>query len=194
MKHGRKSQFQTDYNLLKLWPKIFIKKSKFLQNLLYQLYSREQHVIQWKRARAEFKSLARKNKKKDWEKFASSLNNNTPINQVWNRVRQLKGIDLKKVNILEVNGAQYKDSKSIANKFGDTLAELSLPQNYDSTFLKLKQREEHKTIHVNHTNKENFNCPFSKEELSRAIQATDNSAPGPDKIPSEMLKHLPPEG
>ena len=33
-----------------------------------------------------------------------------------------------------------------------------------------------------------------KNELTRAIHATKNSAPGPDKIHNEMLKHLPPEG
>ena len=35
----------------------------------------------------------------------------------------------KKVNILDVDGAQYKDSKSLANQIGYTLNELSLPQN-----------------------------------------------------------------
>ena len=47
---------------------------------------------------------------------------------------------------------------------------------------------------MNHNNRENYNKPFTKEELTRAIHATENSAPGPDKIHSEMLKHLPPEG
>ena len=50
---------------------------------------------------------------------------------------QLKGT-IKKV--LQVNGAQYNDSKSIANRIGDKLAtELSLPQSYEPIFLKLKQ-------------------------------------------------------
>ena len=100
--------------------------------------NREQHLIQCKKARAEFKSLTKNNKKGDWEKFAGSLKSNTPINQAWNRVRRLEGKDPKKVNVLEVNGAQYTDSKSIANKTGNTLAELSFPQSYDSTFLVLK--------------------------------------------------------
>ena len=30
--------------------------------------------------------------------------------------------------------------------------------------------------------------------MTRAIRATKNSAPGPDKIPNETLKHLPPKG
>ena len=105
------------------------------------------------KAWAEFKSLARKNKKEDSENFASSLNNSTPINQAWDRIRQLEDNDPKKVNILEADGAQYNDSKSIANKKVNTLAELSFPQNYDPTFVDLKQKEEKKTIHVNHTNK-----------------------------------------
>ena len=82
------------------------------------------------------------------------------------RVRQLKGKYPKEVNFLEVNGAQYKDSKSIVNKIGDTLAELSPTQNYDSTFLKLKQREEQETIHVSHFNKGSYNRLFSKDELT----------------------------
>ena len=67
-------------------------------------------------------------------KFASSLNSNTPINQIWNSIRQLKGKDRKELNMLEVNGAHYKDSKNLANKIGDTLAEPSLPKIYDSNF------------------------------------------------------------
>ena len=59
-------------------------------------------------------------------------------------------IEMKKLTILEVNRAQHKDSKSMANKISDTLAELSLPQNYDYTFLELKQREKQKNIYVNH--------------------------------------------
>ena len=66
-------------------------------------------------------------------------------------------------------------------------------QNYDPTFLELKEKEEQKTIHVNHTNKQTYYKPFPKEELSRAIQATKSSALGPDKSHNEMLKHLPSE-
>ena len=47
---------------------------------------------------------------------------------------------------------------------------------------------------MNHTNEENYNYSFSKEELTRTIQVTKNSAPGPYKIYNEILKHLPPEG
>ena len=80
------------------------------------------------------------NKKEDWETFGSSLNCNTLISQAWERVRQVKDKDSKKLK--SVNGAQYKYSKSKPNKIGDTLAELPFPQNYDPTFLELKQKEE----------------------------------------------------
>ena len=106
----------------------------------------------------------------------------------------MKSKDRKKVNILEVNGAQFKDSISIANKIGDITRRTISSTKLRLHFLEFKQKEEHKTIHVNHTNKENCYKPFSKQELTRATQATKNSAPGPDKIHHEMLKHLPPEG
>ena len=63
---------------------------------MFRKANREQNLILWKKNRAELKILAEKNKKEDWEKFVSSLNMNTPINQAWNRVRQLKGKDPKK--------------------------------------------------------------------------------------------------
>ena len=112
----------------------------------------------------------------------------------WASVRHLKSKDPKKVNILEVNGTQYKDTKSIANRIGDVLAELTFPQKYDHTFPELKQKEKQKTKQVNHTSKEKYNELFSKEELTRAFEAAKNPAPGPDKIHNEILKHLLPEG
>ena len=75
---------------------------------------RKQHLVQWKKTRAELKSLTFKYNKKNCEKIVTSLNCNTPTNQAWNRVRQLDS--KKKANNTEVNGAQYKDSKIIANK------------------------------------------------------------------------------
>ena len=58
------------------------------------------------------------------------------MNQYWNRVKQLKGKDPKEVNILEVQGAQYKDSKIIANKVCETLAELYFSQKLRPLFKK----------------------------------------------------------
>ena len=55
----------------------------------------------------------------------------TPINQACNKVKQLKCKQPKKLNILEFNKVQYKDSKSTVNKIGNTLVELYLPQKYD---------------------------------------------------------------
>ena len=49
----------------------------------------------------------------------------------------MKGKDPKKVTVLEDDGARYNDSKSITNKIGDTLAELSSPRNNDNTFLEM---------------------------------------------------------
>ena len=56
-------------------------------------------------------------------------------------MRRIKGKQPKKVNISEINLMKYKDSKSIANKIGDTLAELSQPQKYEPTFLDLERRK-----------------------------------------------------
>ena len=51
----------------------------------------------------------------DCKKFGSSFHSTTFIIQAWNRVTLLRGKYPKIVNILEDNGAQYKDTKIIAN-------------------------------------------------------------------------------
>ena len=84
------------------------KRERFYK--IFEKINREQHLIQRKIARAEIKCRAKKNNKEDWDKFVNSLNSNTPFDQACNRVRQLKGKYLKKINILEVNGTQYKDT------------------------------------------------------------------------------------
>lgn len=156
--------------------------------------SKVEHVILWKKTRAQFKRLAKKNKKEDWENFASSLNSDTPLNKVWNKMRHLKGKDPKRIIMLEANGTQYQDSKSIADLIGDTLAELSLPQTYSRDFLEIKAAEEAKTLQTQNGNRETYNKPFSKDELIRAISSSKNTAPGPDEIHSVMLKNLPESG
>ena len=48
------------------------------------------------KVRAEFKLLAKKNQKDDWEKISSFLICITPINQAWNKIRWIK-IKIKKI-------------------------------------------------------------------------------------------------
>ena len=64
-------------------------RTTILQNIQENKSRATPHQVENK-ARAEFKSLAKNNKKEDWEKFVSSLHSNTSMNQAWDRVRQLK--------------------------------------------------------------------------------------------------------
>ena len=71
-------------------------------------------------------------------------------------MRQSKGKDPKKVNTLEVNGEQYKDSKRIANKISDTIAELSFPQKLQLKLFRIETKGKIENYTVNHNNKENY--------------------------------------
>ena len=95
----------------------------------------------------------------------------------------------KKLNVIEVNGRWYREDQKHSKWISDTVAELYVPQNHDANFPELNQMEEQKTIHMNHSNTENSNKTFSKEEL-----VTKNYAHGPDKIHNEILKHIQTEG
>ena len=56
------------------------------------------HPVEKKRE-PNLKVLPKKNNKEDWEKLVSSLNSKTPKNRAWDRVRQLKGKDPKKITL-----------------------------------------------------------------------------------------------
>ena len=167
-------------------------KKTNLQNIQENQSRAAPHPVEKKQSRSQ--TLAKKNKKENWEKVDSSLNRNTPINQACNRVRQLRGKDPKKVNIFEVIGAQYKDSKSTANKIGNISPNYLFHKIMTPHFQNWNKGKNRRLYLWTTPTKKIIISLSQKSSFSRTIQATKNSAPGPDKTHSEMLKHLPPEG
>jgi len=168
------------------------KRERFLK--IYRKTKFNRHLIAWKKARAKFKQIQRKNKKENWENFANSINNNTPVNKVWEKVRRIKGRTQRKTHILEVDGRTYQNVKDIADKIGDTFSQISSPSNYEPNFRSIKAEEERKTINFSSENAEIYNKEFTMEELKQAITETKCTTPGPDEIHNLMLKNLPAKG
>ena len=73
-----------------------------------------------KKIRAEFKSLAKTNKKEHWEIFCLLSQLQYTYKSSLEQSKAFERQRSKKVNILEVRGAQYKYSNIIAKKIGDT--------------------------------------------------------------------------
>ena len=209
------TQLENVYNSIKVAaessiPKVTIKKhypkpwwskevaeARDRRERFYKIYKKkpnQRNLINWKRARAKFKILSIKSKEECWKKFASTINQNTPIAEVWNKIRSIKGKEQKRTIILEENGRKYTTDQEIANVIAQKLSEISDPQNYSQTFQRRKELAERRPLSFSSNNNEVYNREFSLEELKAAIGKTKCSTPGPDEVHNAMLKHLPETG
>ena len=94
------------------WWSSQLQKLRDKRESFYKIFrenNHQQHLIQQKKPDQNSKF---KPKKEYWEKLASSINSNTPINQALNRVSQLKGKDPKKLPSLKSMEHSTKTAKS----------------------------------------------------------------------------------
>lgn len=76
------------------------------------------HLTAWQKARAKVKQIQRINKKENWGKCMKSINSDTHVNKVWDKIESLKGKFQRNLHILQVGGQTYQDTQSIADKIG----------------------------------------------------------------------------
>ena len=80
--------------------------------------------------------------------------------------------------------------KDIAEVLAETFSENSSLKNSNPQFISYKSKSEKQRFNFKTNNSEKYNLPFTPAELKEAIQASHNTAVGPDEIHYEFLKHL----
>ena len=86
---------------------------------------------------------------------------------------------------------QVTDFLDIANTLAENFSKNSSITNYSQTFQTYKTSQEKRHLNFKSNNLENYNLPFSLQELSTAINSSHDTAAGPDEIHYQLLKHLP---
>jgi hypothetical protein len=87
--------------------------------------------------------------------------------------------------------AQDDIASTIASKFSS----VSTCSNYDPRFRAIKRSAEATHLTFSSRVAEEYNYPFSTDELTASLERPDNTSPGPDRIHNNhMLLHLPPAG
>ena len=79
----------------------------------------------------------------------------------------------------------------MAEELAKSLSQNSSSSNYNTTFSKFKQNSEKQKIDFTSSDQENYNEPFTINELENSISDLSFTAPGPDGILNEILSHLP---
>ena len=78
----------------------------------------------------------------------------------------------------------------LATMLAENLASLSDGSRYFREFALRKAQEEAKGLDFLSDNSESYNVPFTMRELSSALSMCGNTAPGPDDVHYDMLRHL----
>ena len=158
---------------------------------VYRRRKSPQNFLNWKRSRADHRKLVAEHKREAWREMAGKVSGNTPMKEVWNMVRRIRGRPPAKINILEEGGTRYTTTPEICEKIASTFETTTKSTNYDPIFRNYKQMEEGKNINITSNNLEVYNREISKAEMVAALTRARNTTPGPDNISYEMLRQLP---
>ena len=180
----------------KPWWSDDLKKSRDRREVLYQRHRRDisniAKMVAWKRARAEHKYKTKMSQQESFRDYiTTSINTNTPIAEIYETIRRIKGKSKRAIHILHQNNISYSTIPEIANKLADSFAESSSNMHYTEEFLNQKQIAERNVISFEPDQNETYNRPLARFELDEALQHINNSSPGPDNINYLMISNLP---
>ena len=114
------------------------------------------------------------------------------MKKCWDMVRKIKGKGgSPSVKHIEKNGKKITQPRDIANTIGEAISFNSSSAHYSSKFQRIKNRQERHPLIFQSDNTEPYNQPFSMDELRTALGKAHDTAPGPDQIHYQILRHLP---
>ena len=148
--------------------------------------------ILYKRARARAQFVQLKAKQSSWIKYVSSINKDTPMKKIWNRVSKMRGKLSHRAPCLTVGGVVTADPTAVANILAENFADVSSGHHYPPRFMAVKGAMEREQLDFSDDNQEYYNDPITITEVWQAIQKSKNTAPGPDGIHYKMLKRMHP--
>lgn len=149
-------------------------------------------MITFKRFRAQARRIILTAKKQSWEKYVSSLTRDTPLAEIWAKIRKISGKSFSNVllTLLDSQGNTVKEVERIAEILAEQFQNASSSLNYSPAFQQLKLTRETR-LDFSENNISEYNVPFTYNELDNALSNSGNSVPGPDSIPYEMIRKLP---
>ena len=142
---------------------------------------------------AKFRKEAIRGRIISWQKYVSSISENTSITKVWQKFRKINGSHISSPrHALLQNGIRIHNTKDISNILGRSIEYISSNDNLDAHFRSLKTRAEAVPINFETMDDIYYNRKFVVEELEYALTNCTSSAPGIDRINFAMILNLAP--
>ena len=158
----------------------------------YKIQATSASLVAVRKSRAQARRTLRQAKKSSWTNYVSKLNTRTPVKKVWQMVARIAGKpEPRTVSHLEVNGTSVEEPQHIANTLAATISHNSSCNHYTPVFQQYKAQAEKHYLQFQSNNNESYNQLFSLAELQCALAKAHDTAPGPDNVHYQMLKHLP---
>lgn len=145
-----------------------------------------------KKSRAMSRRTILNSKKTAWELFTSTITTSTPPSVVWDKIRKIRGHKTNTISSTLIKNDQIITCpQQVTETLANTFQSNSSDDNYMPEFLNYKNQIENSDLLTDNDNSD-LNRPFSRQELDHAINnLKDKKSPGPDGIPSEIIKQLP---
>ena len=164
------------------------------RNRAYRRFNRHvttENFVLYKKARARARRVIKKAKRDTWRSFVSTINSDTPGNQVWATVNKInRKFKSSSIPVLLDNNQFIDQPRDIANTLARRFAHTSSSANYDPAFLPIKEAAELTPIPFATEDDFDYNQPFTMHELERALGACKGTSAGPDDIHYDMIKSL----
>lgn len=157
----------------------------------FQIQPTMENLATYRLENAKARRIIKNEKKKSWNEYTSSIKRETPIGDVFRKVRAIQGTNTPiHIPTLKTNdGAIISDPQVVVELFADQFQKVSSIGNYSREFLELKNNQEKNIIAINESDHP-INNIINMEELESALNECKGSSPGPDDIHYTMLKNL----
>ena len=144
------------------------------------------NIRSYKDASAEARRIIGEQKKRSFKKFCSTLTATTPISQVWNKIKrfQNKSKSFTSVPLIQGNNivATSVDKADIFRQYFEN----KFKRQRDICTEQQKQGIEQAKLQIN----DEYNVPFTKQELEAAVNTLKYTAPGYDNILNQFIRNL----
>ncbi|GBM53583.1 RNA-directed DNA polymerase from mobile element jockey [Araneus ventricosus] len=158
---------------------------------VFRRYPTTENLVAFKRARAFARRIRRRSQRESWIQFVSSITSSTSSKHLWKKVKAANGVYKEfSIPVLNTGHASYSSPLDVANILGQTFAQVSAADSYNSSFVAIKNRAERMTLNFSSRRPFPYNSEFRMFELKAALSKAHDSSPGPDGIAYSMLRHL----
>lgn len=147
----------------------------------------------YKIAKAKARRIIRQHQRNSWQKYASTIDNSTPVKEVWSKVQKISGkTNFQGITCLKNGTDLIHSPEAIAEEMGKNFSLIASSSAYSPEFIQHRSHAQNNDIILfEEIVQSDLNINFTMQELQIALKSCKGSSTGPDNMHYDMLKNLP---